>query len=82
MVSKLPEADPCFVVFDFHDATADGRVVKKLALIKWCVLCLGMGVVRPAPCIRVLHGRVWVLFFPARAATIVCMCVRTRTRDG
>ncbi len=37
MVSKLPEDAPCFVVFDFHDSTPDGRVVKKLVLIKWCV---------------------------------------------
>jgi Cofilin/tropomyosin-type actin-binding protein len=35
LVSKLPEADPCFAVFDFTDNTRDGRIVKKLLLIKW-----------------------------------------------
>jgi hypothetical protein len=42
MLTLLPEADPCFVVFDFHDSTPDGRVVKKLALIKWCVRRVGL----------------------------------------
>ena len=39
LVSMLPEADPCFAVFDFTDTTADGRIVKKLLLVKWYARC-------------------------------------------
>mmetsp|Transcript_8652 Transcript_8652/g.21809 ORF Transcript_8652/g.21809 Transcript_8652/m.21809 type:complete len:146 (-) Transcript_8652:55-492(-) len=36
MTGKLPEDEARFVVFDFEDTKADGRLVKKLVLIKWC----------------------------------------------
>ncbi|CAE7871448.1 COF1, partial [Symbiodinium sp. KB8] len=36
MTGKLPEDEARFVVFDFQDTKADGRLVKKLVLIKWC----------------------------------------------
>eukprot|EP00353_Schmidingerella_taraikaensis_P008670 CAMPEP_0185580298 /NCGR_PEP_ID=MMETSP0434-20130131/16056_1 /TAXON_ID=626734 ORGANISM="Favella taraikaensis, Strain Fe Narragansett Bay" /NCGR_SAMPLE_ID=MMETSP0434 /ASSEMBLY_ACC=CAM_ASM_000379 /LENGTH=147 /DNA_ID=CAMNT_0028198523 /DNA_START=27 /DNA_END=470 /DNA_ORIENTATION=+ len=36
MVSSLPEDSAMFVVFDFTFNKADGRLVKKLLLIKWC----------------------------------------------
>ena len=37
LVKSLPEAEARFVVFDFTESKADGRQVKKLVLIKWCV---------------------------------------------
>ncbi len=37
LVKSLPEAEARFVVFDFTEQKADGRQVKKLLLIKWCV---------------------------------------------
>jgi septin family protein len=37
MCTKLPEDQARFVVFDFNDTKADGRLVKKLVLIKWYV---------------------------------------------
>lgn len=36
VVAALPDDAPCFVVFDFVTTTADGRMVKKLVLVKWC----------------------------------------------
>lgn len=36
MMGHLPADDARFVVFDFADAKADGRLIKKLVLIKWC----------------------------------------------
>ena len=36
MLAALPEDSPCFVVFDFCFNKPDGRLVKKLLLIKWC----------------------------------------------
>ena len=45
-MSKLPESEPCFVVFDFHEPRPDGRIVKKVVLIKWYVV---VAVVRLGP---------------------------------
>lgn len=36
LVASLPSDEPRFVVFDFTDTKADGRVIAKLVLIKWC----------------------------------------------
>jgi len=36
LVASLPAAEPRFIVFDFTDTKADGRLIKKLILIKWC----------------------------------------------
>jgi hypothetical protein len=33
----LPADDACFVVFDFNETKSDGRLIKKLVLVKWCV---------------------------------------------
>lgn len=38
VVKQLPTDEARFVVFDFVDTKADGRQIKKLVLIKWCVL--------------------------------------------
>lgn len=38
MIKLLPADEARFVVFDFADVKADGRQIKKLVLIKWCVL--------------------------------------------
>jgi hypothetical protein len=35
VLKQLPADDACFVVFDFSDTKADGRLIKKLLLIKW-----------------------------------------------
>lgn len=37
MCTKLPEDQARFVIFDFNDTKDDGRLVKKLVLIKWYV---------------------------------------------
>ena len=37
VVKQLPADEARFVVFDFVDTKADGRQIKKLVLIKWCV---------------------------------------------
>lgn len=36
MLAALPEDSPAFIVFDFCFNKPDGRLVKKLLLIKWC----------------------------------------------
>jgi hypothetical protein len=37
VVKQLPADEARFVVFDFTETKADGRMIKKLLLIKWCV---------------------------------------------
>ena len=37
VVKQLPADEHRFVVFDFTESKADGRQIKKLLLIKWCV---------------------------------------------
>lgn len=54
MTGKLPEDEARFVVFDFQDTKADGRLVKKLVLIKWCVPALPLLTRRPG---RPFHPR-------------------------
>ena len=49
MTGKLPEDEARFVVFDFEDTKADGRLVKKLVLIKWCVPLLTRRAPQPCP---------------------------------
>jgi hypothetical protein len=65
MLTFLPEAEPCFVVFDFHEAAVDGRIIKKLALIKWCVGCAS---------ILILMWRARFLSVPSLLLAIVVTC--------
>ena len=37
VVKQLPADEARFVVFDFTETKSDGRMIKKLLLIKWCV---------------------------------------------
>ncbi len=41
LVKSLPSDDARFVVFDFTETKDDGRQIKKLVLIKWCVWLRG-----------------------------------------